>query len=200
MVIFHDFRLETATDLSGTIRNYSLDQLRQSFEIDTVEDSIKWCSENHMGIAFELKTLAMRSVQERRVVAENLCKLIKRYSFYENCFVFGKDYDALSMIKALDPEVSIGVIGPTNTEEALPVMKRLRGFVYLDYLAQLSEFLVRELHCAGYLVDGSVVNTEEELMEAIRLGVDMIESDYPERILALLMKIKGDSAYVTEQC
>ena len=46
----------------------------------------------------------------------------------------------------------------------------------------MSKPLVQKLHAAGYLVDGSVVNTEKAYRQAVFLGVDMIESDYPEKI------------------
>ena len=50
----------------------------------------------------------------------------------------------------------------------------------------LSKELVDRLHEAGYIVDGSVVNTEADLKKAIELGVDLIESDEPEFITKLL--------------
>lgn len=189
-VIFHDSRLETGTDLSGAIHDYSLEELRRGFEIDTAEETIVWCKEHHLGIAFELKTHILQSPEARKTVAEQLTQLIAGNDFYQECFVFGKDYETLATIKALDPKVSIGVIAPADPGEALPLMRRLGAFLYLDYLEGFTEPLVRELHQAGYFVDGSVVNTEKGLKEALRLGVDMIESDDPERIIAILKKIK----------
>ena len=190
IVIFHDSKLETGTSLSGEIRGYSLEALRQSFEIDTAADTIVWCKEHHMGIAFELKTQVLQSLPERRTVAEQLAELIAKNGFYQDCFVFGKDYETLSIIKSLDQRIHIGVIAPANPEEALPLMERLGAFLYLDYLEGFTEPLVRQLHEAGCFLDGSVVNTEEALKEALRLGVDMVESDEPEKILAILKKIK----------
>ena len=51
--------------------------------------------------------------------------------------------------------------------------------------------LVEELHKAGYLVDGSVVNTKERLEAALALNVDMIESDHPEMILEFYRELTG---------
>ncbi len=186
VVIFHDTRLETSTDLHGTIYDYSLNQLREQFEINTAEDAIAWCSQNQMGIAFELKTHILDDKQNCKTVAEKLVAVIQQYSFHQDCFVFGKDYETLSYIKRIDSRINIGVIAPQALDDALLLLKDLQGFLYLDYLSGLSEPLISQLHEAGYLVDGSVINTEEELKEALRLGVDMIESDYPERIIKIL--------------
>ncbi|MDU3395916.1 MAG: hypothetical protein E7F15_02475, partial [Clostridiales bacterium] len=62
----------------------------------------------------------------------------------------------------------------------------MQAIIYLNFLDQLSRELVEQLHKEGFLVGGSVVNTEETLKIAVELGVDLIESDDPERILGLL--------------
>ena len=61
-------------------------------------------------------------------------------------------------------------------------MEQLKADIYLDYLDAMSKPLVQKLHAAGYLGDGSVVNTEKAYRQAVFLGVDMIESDYPAKI------------------
>ncbi len=73
-----------------------------------------------------------------------------------------------------------------NEHPNVKLMKEMEAVVYLNYVEQLSPNLVNELHEAGYLVDGSVINTKERLAIAQKLGVDLIESDHPELILKLL--------------
>lgn len=64
-------------------------------------------------------------------------------------------------------------------------MNDMQAIIYLNFVDQLSRELVEQLHKEGFLVGGSVVNTEEALKIAVELGVDLIESDDPERILGL---------------
>lgn len=182
LVIFHDEYLEAATGLPGKVREYALEQLRKNFEIDTVEDSIRWCRENQMGIAFELKSHCLKTPEERRTIGSGLSALIGQFDFYENCFVFSKDYDTLALIREADADILLGIIPPKDTEKALLLMEQLKADIYLDYLDAMSKPLVQKLHAAGYLVDGSVVNTEKAYRQAVFLGVDMIESDYPAKI------------------
>jgi len=189
VVAFHDMNVEVRPGQRGDIRDFTLETLRKNIEIETAAEIIRWGKEHHMGIAFDLKTQQLRSRQDRGLLAEKLAGLIAQYGFQQECFVFGKGYEALSIMKTIDPSIKLGVIAPPNPEEALPLMRRLEAFLYLDYLSGLSETLVGALHEEGYLVDGSVVNTEEALREAIRLGVDMIESDVPEKMLRILEKI-----------
>ena len=181
LVIFHDEYLEAATGLPGKVREYALEQLRKNFEIDTVEDSIRWCRENQMGIAFELKSHCLKTPEERRTIGSGLSVLIGQFDFHKNCFVFSKDYDTLALIREADADIPLGIIPPKDTEKALLLMEQLKADIYLDYLDAMSKPLVQKLHAAGYLVDGSVVNTEKAYRQAVFLGVDMIESDYPAK-------------------
>lgn len=182
LVIFHDEYLEAATGLPGKVREYALEQLRKNFEIDTVEDSIRWCRENQMGIAFELKSHCLKTPEERRTIGSGLSALIGQFDFHKNCFVFSKDYDTLALIREADADILLGIIPPKDTEKALLLMEQLKADIYLDYLDAMSKPLVQKLHATGYLVDGSVVNTEKAYRQAVFLGVDMIESDYPAKI------------------
>lgn len=185
-VIYHDFDLSLKTSLEGMVRDYTLQQLGQSFEICTLEEAVVWCKENKMGLALEIKMQPYTMWEDRGVLAEIIAKTICRYEFYSNCFVFGADYGLLSMIKKIDSAVNIGLIVPFIPADPVKLMKEMEAVVYLNYVEQLSPDLVKELHEAGYLVDGSVINTKERLIIAQQLGVDLIESDNPELILELL--------------
>lgn len=140
----------------------------------------------YSGLALEIKMQPYTMWEDREILAERIAKTIARYEFYSNCFVFGADYGLLSMIKKMDSAVNIGLIVPFIPADPVKLMKEMEAVVYLNYVEQLSPNLVNELHEAGYLVDGSVINTKERLAIAQKLGVDLIESDHPELILKLL--------------
>lgn len=185
-VIYHDFDLSLKTSLQGMVRDYTLQQIRQSFEICTLEEAVDWCKENTVGLALEIKMQPYTMWEDREILAERIAKTIACYEFYSNCFVFGADYGLLSMIKKMNPVINIGLIVPFIPADPVKLMKEMEAVVYLNYVEQLSPSLVKELHEAGYLVDGSVINTKERLIIAQQLGVDLIESDNPELILELL--------------
>ena len=182
LVIFHDEYLEAATGLPGKVREYTLEQLRDAFEINTVEECIQWCRAHQMGIAFELKSHCLKIPEERHAIGSKLSGLIGQFRFHDNCFVFSKSYETLELIREADADILLGIIPPKDTEKALLLMEQLKADIYLDYLDAMSKPLVQKLHAAGYLVDGSVVNTEKAYRQAVFLGVDMIESDYPGKI------------------
>lgn len=185
LVIFHDPRLEPATPLTGPVSSHTLAVLRQSFEINTAEEVLRWARGAGMGIAFELKFYPHISGEERRAIVRELAVLIEAFEYHENCFVFGKDIEVLRYLRRLDGKLPLALIAPGDFEQAIPVMRELGAFLYLDFLTGLDEEKVLRLHEAGFLVDGSVADTPEALARARALGVDMLESNCPELLLAL---------------
>ena len=186
IVIFHDQELSHTTSLRGRVCACSLAELRRSFSINTVEEVLRWACQIGMGIGFELKLYPGESRHYRETLVRKLAQLIAQYEFYQDCFVFGKDPDTLRYLRGLDQKVNLAVIAPGLFEQALELMRELDAFMYLDFLSGLDPQKVRRLHEAGYLVDGSVVDTYQELNRARALQVDMIESNEPAYILSLL--------------
>ena len=80
-----------------------------------------------------------------------------------------------------------GVYG-TDTYEA--VCDRIRDHaaarqMQVDFFQSNSEgALIDQLHAAGYLVDGSVINSKERMKTALEIGCDMVESDTPDQAIA----------------
>ncbi len=185
-VIYHDHDLSMKTQLKGMIRDFSLKELKSEFEICTIYEAVEWCRDHNIGIAFELKLQPYSMWNDRAKVTEEVVKAIQMYEFYNDCFVFGKDYDMLSEIKKMDEKINIGLIVPFVPKDPVALMKDMKAFLYLNFVDQMSKELVECLHEAGYVVDGSVVNTEADLKKAIELGVDLVESDAPEFINKLL--------------
>lgn len=185
-VIYHDHDLSMKTSLTGMIRDYSLEELKESFEICTIYEAVEWCRNHDMGIAFELKLHPYSMWEDRSTIAAEVVNVIQTNDFYDDCFVFGKDYEMLSEIKRRDSKIPIGLIVPFVPRDPVALMQDMQAFLYLSFTDQLSKELVDRLHEAGYIVDGSVVNTKTDLKRAMELGVDLVESDEPEFIIKLL--------------
>jgi glycerophosphoryl diester phosphodiesterase len=184
VVIFHDFELEERTPLSGMIRNFTLSELRNSFEIDTLDETLAWCAAASMPAALEIKSRPLDMYQDMPRLASLVSAALEKHRFFDLSFVFGLDYAVLHDIKKQSPRTNLGLIVPFVPRNPVRLMEDLSAQVYLSYLENLSPPLVDQLRRRGFIVDGSVVNTQERLCRALRLEVDMIESDHPEAMLA----------------
>lgn len=185
-VIYHDVDLSLQTELTGMIRDYTLGELKERFDICTLDEAAAWCKEKQIGIALEIKLQPYAMWDDRKPLVKALVEVIQKYNFHRMCYVFGKDYEMLNWIKREDSRINIGLIAPFVPKKPVALMNDMQAIIYLNFVDQLSRELVEQLHKEGFLVGGSVVNTEEALKIAVELGVDLIESDDPERILGLL--------------
>ena len=185
-VIFHDRDLSEKTPLSGTIRDYTVQQLKASFEICTLDEALAWCKENEMPLLLEIKSKGYDDLTERPALARQIVAAIRKNQMEDLCIPFSIDYRILRMIKTALPEVSIAVIAGEYLTDPEALMRDLDASIYLAYLEDMDAELVDKLHQGGYMVDGSVVNSRERLDLACSLHVDLIESDYPERVISML--------------
>lgn len=190
LVLFHDYDLSRQTKLTGMARDYSLLELEAAADICTVEAAIAWAKTHQLGLAFELKIHHRPMFSDRLTIAEQLVSCLQEQAFQSQCFVFGSDYGLLRHIKGRDNRISIGLIVPFLPEDPVQLMADLSADIYLNYADKLPLELIKKLQAAGYLVDGSIVNTRDQLALALSLGLDMIESDYPELMLTELEELR----------
>lgn len=182
-VIYHDLDLGLHSPLFGRVRDYTVAQLKAAFALNTLDEVLGWCREQGMGVLLEIKSRELEMHDTMPVLAQRIVEALRRHDFFEMCIVFGTDHATLKRITSLEPRVRLALIVPHVPHDPVGLMKDMGAMIYLCFLDNLSAGLVEELHRAGYLVDGSVVNTRERLADALALRVDMIESDYPEMIL-----------------
>lgn len=184
-VVYHDLELSQKTRLCGMVRQYTLEQLRASFEINTLDEVLEWCSINNQPAALEIKSRPIDMASYMPLLGDRIAKLIAKHNFYDMSFVFSTDYGVLRRIKDSDSRINIGLIVPHVPADPVALMREMDAIIYLCYFENMSREIVDSLHAAGYYVDGSVVNDAQRLERALELGVDLIESDYPQKILEL---------------
>ena len=127
-------------------------------------------------------------------LAAKIATAVSAHDMLENCIVFGIDHHTLKLVKQHDARIHIALIVPHVPADPVALMADMDAMIYLCYIENLSRPLVDQLHAAGYLVDGSVVNDETRLQKALALGVDLIESDHPDKMLAAYARLMGAKA------
>lgn len=189
-VIYHDLDLGQRSPLSGRVRDYTVAQLKAAFELNTLDEALDWCGEHGMGVLLEIKSRELDMHDTMPLLAHRIVEALRRRDFFDMCVVFGTDHATLKRITTLEPRVRLALIVPHVPHDPVGLMRDMGAMIYLCFLDNLSAGLVEVLHDAGYLVDGSVVNTRERLETALELKVDMIESDHPELILAFYRELR----------
>lgn len=186
-VIFHDSELSHQTSLNGRVRDHSVSEMKNAFDLCTLDEALSWCKGSKMFALLEIKSRDYDET-ERSVLAQKIIAAVGRDPFQDRCIPLSIDSAILRLIKKSIPAIHLALIVPKKPADSIGLMKTMQASIYLSYLEDLDKRLVDLLHAAGYAVGGSVVNTEAGLDLAISLGVDMIESDYPAEMLELLRK------------
>ena len=194
-VIYHDLTLDEKSPLTGKIRDYTVEELKRTFEINTLDEAMGWCCENHQGLLLEIKSRELEMHDTMPTLAKRIVEALRKYDFFDMCIPFGTDHRLLHMLKEMEPRVKIALIVPHVPHDPAALMRDMDAMIYLCFLENLSKPLVDELHQAGFLVDGSVVNTKERLKVALELGVDMIESDHPDKMLAAYAQLMEEEKH-----
>jgi len=187
-VIYHDKELSEKTSLNGRVRDYTVTEMKEVFELCTLDETICWCKANRMCTLLEIKSKDYNE-RERTVLGGKIADSIRSFSFADQCMLLSIDYEILKIIKEAVPEIHLALIVPSIPDDPVRMMKEMKASVYLSYLDDLNKTAVEQLQRNGFVVDGSVVNTEKDLQKALGLGVDMIESDYPEMIMKIYQSI-----------
>ena len=190
-VIYHDMRLEERSPLKGYVRDYTVAELKAAFELNTLDEALAWCKENHLPLLLEIKSVELLMHDTRQMLAERIVESLRRHDMFEDCIVFGIDHRTLKRIKTMEPRTHLALIVPHVPHDPVKLMQEMEAEIYLCYQTNLSVPLVQELQAAGFIVDGSVVNSREQLETALSLGIDMVESDLPFDILAAYSELTG---------
>lgn len=185
-VIFHDFELSDRTPLAGRIHDYTAAQLKESFEINTLEEALTWCRENDMCVLLEIKCRECEDHNDMPSLGREIVSVLEKLDLFDGVIVFGTNYNVLHTIQTLDSRANIALIVPQVPVSPGALMREMNACIYLCYADNLSSEIINELHENGYTADGSVVNTTSKLAQAVKMGCDMVESDYPEKIIAAL--------------
>ena len=115
---------------------------------------------------------------------DTLEEALRETDAFDDVIVFGIDHATLRRITDMEPRTVIALIVPHVPHDPAALMKDMGALIYLSFIDNLSRPLVEQLHAAGYIVDGSVINSPERLQLALDIGCDMIESDVPDQVIA----------------
>lgn len=193
-VIFHDMNLAERTPLAGHIRDYTVAELKAAFEIDTLDEALAWCKAHDMPVLLEVKSCELLMHDDMPLLAQRIVEALSNADFFDKCVVFGVNHWILRRVCQMDSRVKIALIVPHVPADPAALMKDMNALIYLCFIDNLSRALVSELHEAGYLVDGSVINSKERLKIALDIGCDMIESDTPDKAVEWYKELVKEGA------
>lgn len=182
-VIFHDTRLEQRTSLSGYVHETTYEEMKAGIPgICTLCEAMEWGAAQHAWFGLELKTVPLDMQPFNMRLVEKISAVLSDTGMLNQVFVFGQDYQVLKHLRAVDKNVILGLIVPYVPADPVRLMRDMDATVYLSYIYNMTPEIIKELHENGFYISGAILREEQWMERAKQLGVDMFETDYPDRV------------------
>ncbi len=194
LVLFHDDELERTSNGEGNLYEKTYEELRnldagrwygEEFageKIATLEEVIAHVR-GKMKLNVEVKLHGNENNVEQLVV-----DLIRRENFGDQCVVTSFGHQEAENIKKLAPELTVGYIfGRDGFHEGVfsgPVDLLSANYRLVD------QAFMEKARAAGKEVHVWTVNDKETMRKMMRVGVDAILTDYPDRLADVLAEIE----------
>jgi len=183
IVVFHDETLDRITDGKGNISDYSLSELKDfrvanEHQIPTLKEVFDLVDKRCF-INIELKGEG---------TAKPVVALIEDYIAnknwdYSHFQVSSFDWNMLTEVSELNPEIFIGVLTEIDLESALAFAKKIKAKSINPYFQFLSAENTKQLQDEGFQVFPWTVNEPADIEKIKSFKADGIITDFPDRIL-----------------
>ncbi|MEC9065143.1 MAG: glycerophosphodiester phosphodiesterase [Bacteroidota bacterium] len=183
LVVFHDEKLERLTNSSGLIESLDLDSIKNiivldKYRIPTLEEVLELI-DGQVKLNIELKGYGTASPTNNLIN-----QYINNGRWTEDEFIISSfKWGELEKIRELNTTIPIAVLVNSNVNpiDALPFAKKVKAIAVNPYFKDLNQENIQEIHSNGFKVFPYTVNELDDIERMVKLGVDAIITDYPER-------------------
>jgi glycerophosphoryl diester phosphodiesterase len=204
-IILHDDTLERTTSLKQPVRPtaLSLSQLKEldagswfspafaGEKIPTLEEVLAEFGSS-LGLNIEIKSTA--GFEADNGLEQKIAALVRQYKLEDTALISSFDPLRLSSLNRHDPELRLAFLYDDKPERYPPnfdpiaVAKSLNAAALHPHFRVIDESLVSRTHANNLAINTWTVNEIPDLQRMIELGVDMVITNYPDRLVGLLRR------------
>jgi len=183
LVVIHDDTVDRTTNGTGEVRSMTFAQVRAldaglGERVPMLREVLESVS-GRVPLHVELKApgterAAVQAVREMRM---------------EGAVIFTSfDLCRLRRVRRIDPSLEVGAIFGEASEDCCTRALRVGAKSIYVYYEELTRGLVDEAHRAGLRIGGWNPDSEPEWRDVIALGVDLVSTDRPDALIAMLAR------------
>ena len=184
LVVFHDEKLDRLTNSSGFIESLELDSIKKlivldKYRIPTLEEVLELI-DGKVKLNIELKGYGTASPTNNLIN-----QYINNGKWTEDKFIISSfKWSELEEIRLLNNSIPIAALVNSNVNplDALPFAKKIKAIAINPDFKDLNQENIQEIHSNGLKVFPYTINELDDIERMIKLGVDAIITDYPERV------------------
>ena len=188
IVVFHDKKLQRLTGHNGLIEETTFEELKNMlvagrYRIPTLQQVLEKIGGKIL-LNVELKG---------ENTAIPTATILKQYlsdsqSDIKKLIVSSKNWKELTLFKNQNTNIPIGVLSHYNiflekgVDAIIEKGRELSALAIHPKFSILNKKAIDKIHSAGFLVYSWTINNPKDIQHAIRLGVDGIITDFPDRV------------------
>ena len=181
LVVFHDEILDSLTNTSGRIEDFTLEELQKvvvkgNHQIPTLDEVIETAD----------KLVLLNIELKGKNTAEPTLKLLQKYyqkGWKKDDFVISSFlWDELTTVRKLESEIPIAVLTEENPTDAIATAKKLKAVAINPWWKTLTKENVELIQEEGFKIYTYTVNELDDIKMVTELGVDGIFCNFPERL------------------
>ena len=188
IVVFHDKKLKRLTGHNGLIEETTFEELKNMlvagrYRIPTLQQVIEKIN-GRILLNVELKG---------ENTAIPTATILKQYlsdsqSDIKKLIVSSKNWKELTLFKNQNTNIPIGILSHYNiflekgVDAIIEKGRELSALAIHPKFSILNKKAIDKMHSAGFLVYSWTINSPKDIQKAIKLGVDGIITDFPDRV------------------
>jgi len=179
LVVIHDDKVDRTTNGNGYVRDLTFEEIRKldagkGEKIPSLEEAIDLLKKGKQRIAIEIK---------EPDTLEGILMIVKEEGLSNKVIIVSFWHNVLKTIKEIEPEIKTGAIFVGRPVDAVSIAKAAQSELLCLKHKYIDKEVVVECHKNDIGVNAWVVDEIEDIEKMKELGVDIISSDHPDRVL-----------------
>ncbi len=182
LVVIHDEKVNRTTNGKGYVRGLTFEEIGKlnagkGEKIPSFEEVINLLKNERPIIVIEIK---------EPETSEEILKIIKKGNLQNKVLIVSFWPDVLKEVKEISPEIKTGILLGKLSEDIVSFVKYLKADFFCPRFDLISKELIRDCHKNNIKINVWTVNEPKDIEEMIKSRVDIISSDYPNRVFKKL--------------
>lgn len=181
LMVFHDEMLDSLTDTSGKIEDFTLEELQKvvvkgNHQIPTLDEVIETVDR------LVVLNIELKGKNTAKPTFALLQKYFQKGWIKEDFVISSFLWDELESFRKLDKQIPIAILTEENPLEAIAIGKKLNAVAINPWWKTLTAENSQQIHDEGFLIYTYTVNEPKDIKFVTELGVDGIFCNFPERL------------------
>lgn len=181
LVVFHDEILDSLTDTSGKIEDFTWDELQRvvvkgNHQIPTLDEVIETVDR------LVVLNIELKGKNTAKPTFALLEKYYQKGWQKEDFMISSFLWDELETFRKLDKQIPIAILTEDSPINAIKIGKKLKAVAINPWWKTLTAENSQQLHEEGFQIYTYTVNEPKDIKLVTELGVDGIFCNFPERL------------------